>query len=348
MKMRWLSFVLAGALAVPAGSWGQGAKARPGDAGPRPRIEILVTDHDFGQMFHQETYVHAFTVHNRGDADLVIEDVKPSCGCTSTRFDRVIPPGGEGKVELAVEGSKVHGEFNKSAAVESNDPDRPHMTLMLHGRAVPYVNVVPEGTVRMHGRYGEPVEQRLTITSNEKDLDFKVLGVRSNIDDKITYAIENGATPGEYILKVYKNPKLPTLSTYGSIFIDTNSPKWPETTVQVHVMTKGSISINPSVLNYGAVRFGEGRGPGAPATRAITVTKSAGEFKIKDVTVSNPHYKAVVDAVTPGQQYRVQVTFTPPAHKPGAPKQTESGEMIIHTDDPKEPAVRVQLIARSQ
>ena len=62
--------------------------------------------------------------------------------------------------------------------------------------------------------------------------------------------------------------------------------------------------------------------------------------------MSNPNYKAVVDPVTPGHQYRVQVTFTPPSRKPG--KQTESGEMIIHTDDPKEPAVRVQLVARSQ
>jgi hypothetical protein len=251
-------------------------------------------------------------------------------------------------VELEIEGSKVHGEFSKSASVHSNDPERPQMALTLRGKAIPYVNVVPDGTVFMHGRYGEPVEQSLTITSNEKDLDFKVLGLRSNIDDKITYAIENGAAPGEYILKVYKNPKLPTLSTYGSIFIDTNSPKWPETTVQVHVMTKGSISINPSILNYGAVKFTDSNGPGTPATKAITVTRATGEFKIKDVTVSNPHFKAVVDAVTPGQQYRVQVTFTPPARKPGALKQTESGEMILHTDDPKEPAVRVQLLARSQ
>jgi len=249
-------------------------------------------------------------------------------------------------VELEIEGSKVHGEFTKAATVDSNDPERPHLTITVTGTAVPFVNVVPEGTLYMHGRYGEPVGQDLTITSNEKDLDFKVTGVRSNIDDKITYAVENGTTPGEYILKVYKNPKLPTLSTYGSIFVSTNSTKWPETTVQVHVMTKGSITITPSILNYGAVKFTDGNGTGTPSTKAITVTKTSGGFKIKDVTVSNPNYKAVVDPVTPGQQYRVQVTFTPPARKPG--KQTESGEMIIHTDDPREPAVRVQLIARSQ
>jgi hypothetical protein len=249
-------------------------------------------------------------------------------------------------VELEVEGAKLHGDFSKTAAVHSNDPERPSISLTVTGKAIPYVNVVPEGTIYMHGRYGEPMEQALTLTSNEKNLDFKVLGVRSNIDDKITYAVENGTQPGEYILKVYKNPKLPTLSTYGSIVITTNSEKWPETTVQVHVLTKGSITISPTVLNYGAVKFTDTNGSGTPATKALTVTKSTGEFKIKDVTLSNPNFKAVVDPVNPGHQYRVQVTFTPPARKQS--KHTESGEMIIHTDDPKEPAVRVQLVARAQ
>ena len=71
-----------------------------------------------------------------------------------------------------------------------------------------------------------------------------------------------------------------------------------------------------------------------------------GGFKITDVAINNDSYKAVVDPVLPGQQYRIQVTFTPPVRKMA--RQTEVGEMIIHTDDPNEPAVRVQLVARSQ
>jgi len=240
----------------------------------------------------------------------------------------------------------VHGKFSKSATVESNDPSHPHLAVTVSGIALSYVNVVPEGTLYMHGRYGDAVEQTLTVTSNEKDLDFKATGVRSNIDDKVTYALEDGTKPGEYTLKVYKNPKLPTLSTYGSIFIETNSAKWPETTVQVHVMTKGSITVSPSIVNYGAVKFTDDNGPGTPATKSVVVTKTGAPFKIKDVTLSNPNYKAIIDTVTPGQQYRVEITFNPPVRTKA--RHTESGEMIIHTDDPKEPSVRVQVVARSQ
>ena len=46
----------------------------------------------------------------------------------------------------------MHGQFSKSATVDSNDPNRPHLALTVSGTALAYVNVTPEGTVYMHGR----------------------------------------------------------------------------------------------------------------------------------------------------------------------------------------------------
>jgi hypothetical protein len=33
--------------------------------------------YDFGEVFERDKYEYKFTVRNRGDADLMIEDVKP-------------------------------------------------------------------------------------------------------------------------------------------------------------------------------------------------------------------------------------------------------------------------------
>ena len=338
MKRRFLVATLLSAF-LPA------LVAAQSTSGPQPRMEMREMAFDFGDCYHQSTYEHTFEVRNLGNAALEIKAVNPSCGCTTVEFDRLISPGQTGKIALSIDGAKVHGSFDKSASVESNDPQHPHMVIKLTGREIPYVNVQPEGTIYLQGRYGEPIEQDLTITSNEKDLDFKVLGVTSNLDDKITYALENGTAPGEYHLKLYKNPKLSTLSTYGTLQVRSNSTRMPVTTLQVHVMTKGSIAMSPTVLNYGDVAFTVTEGKETPTTKEITLTRADGKFQIRDVTVTNPHYKAVVNAVTPGQQYRVQVTFTPPLRKDG--KQTEAGELVIHTDDPQEPSMRVQLVARS-
>jgi hypothetical protein len=314
-------------------------------AAGKPKIEMLSLEYDFGQLYRQDKWVHVFEVTNAGTANLEIKAVNPSCGCTTVKFDRLITPGQTGKIELSIDGAKVHGQFVKSASVVSNDPNLPNMVLKLSGHEIPYVNVDPEGTVYLQGRYGEPIEQDLTLSNNEKGLDFKVLGVTSDLDDKITYAIENGASPQTYTLKLYKNPKLPPLSTYGTVQVHTNSIHMPVTTLQVHVMTKSSISMSPTVLNYGEVAFSSSPGKEAPTTKEVIITRAGAQFQIRDVTVSNPNYKAKVDAVTPGLQYRVQVTFTPPVRTSG--KQTEAGELVIHTDDPQEPSMRVQLLARS-
>lgn len=76
MKMRWLLFGIALALAPVAASAQDGTKA--GDTtGPRPMIELPAMSFDFGSIYHQDQYIHAFVVRNKGTADLTIEDVKP-------------------------------------------------------------------------------------------------------------------------------------------------------------------------------------------------------------------------------------------------------------------------------
>ena len=356
MKTRWMMGALMCVAMIPALAGAQNAAKPAGSAAPettkkaapgtKPNIEIPRLNYDFGEVFHLEKYGYAFVVRNRGNADLIIEDVKPSCGCTAAKFDKVIAPGKEGKIELVVDGNKVHGQFSKSAEVKTNDPDHPQLSLSISGKEIPFVNVVPDGTVYLHGRPGEDIEKELTISSNEKDVDFKVTSVTSNMDDKIKYSYAPGPKKGEYVIKVTKDPKLPVMSTYGSLMIHTTSKKMPDTTLQVHVMTKSSILLSPSVLNYGEVKFTDDKGPGAPSTKTLTVTKSVGKLKITRVDSSNPNFTAALETVTPDQQYRVKVTFTPPARR--QTKQTESGQITIRTDDPQEPELKVQLVARAQ
>ena len=81
MKLRRSIALLALAFMLPAAGLAQtpaqnGAKA-PAPGGPRPIIEFPSMAFNFGDIYHQESYVHAFTVKNTGTAELTIEDVKP-------------------------------------------------------------------------------------------------------------------------------------------------------------------------------------------------------------------------------------------------------------------------------
>ena len=315
-------------------------------SGPRPVIEIPKMRHDFGDVYEADKFEYTFVVRNKGKADLVIQDVKPGCGCTVANFDKVIPPGGEGSIELVLDGTRVHGEFTKTAQVHSNDPDRPELTLTIAGKKVALVNVVPDGVIYLQGRYEEVIEKEVTISSNEKLPDFKVTGATSDIDDKISYEVKPGLKKGDYVLKVKKNPELPMSSSYGTITVKTNSTKAPETKIQVQVMTKGNITVSPSSVNFGNVPFAAKDKTAAPVTRTIMVIKNSGEgLDLKDVKIDNPNFKAKVEPVTPGKQFKVEITFQPPLKKTTV--QRETGELIINTNDPREPMVRVHVVAKA-
>ncbi len=317
----------------------------PSAAQSKPSIEIPRMREDLGRVFERANYEYSFVVRNRGNADLVIEDVKPGCGCTVAKFDKIIAPGGEGKIELVLDGQRVHGEFAKTATVRTNDPDHPELTLTIAGTKIPFLNMQPEGTVYLHGRYDEPVEKVVTLSSNEKDFDLKIEEVTSNIDDKITYKVTPGSNKGEYVLSIQRKMDVPPTSAYGAVTIKTNSKEAPEAILQVHVLVKGSISVTPQTLNYGAVKFGAKGASGEPVTKTVMVLKTDGTFEIKDTVIDNKNFKVTVEPVEPGKQYKVDVTFMPPTKTSSS--QREVGELIINTSDPREPALKVHLVARA-
>src|SRR5919198_326256 len=79
------------ALAAP----GLAAGPAPADAGPGPAIEVRETAKDGGVVEEGTVVKYQFRVANRGKADLEITRVKPDCGCSIARWDKVIKPGAE-------------------------------------------------------------------------------------------------------------------------------------------------------------------------------------------------------------------------------------------------------------
>ena len=117
-----LSFILAIAFTVTAGTL-------PTD---RPKLAIASLEHSFGSVKAGTPLKYSFVIKNEGKTDLEILKVAPSCGCTTSSFDKVIPAGKEGKITLAVENTEGYkGEVTKSATVATNDPEHQTFALIL-------------------------------------------------------------------------------------------------------------------------------------------------------------------------------------------------------------------------
>ena len=101
------------------------------DAG-KPKLSIPSLEHSFGSVKAGTPITYSFEIKNEGKVDLEIKSVSPSCGCTTSKYDKVIAPGKVGTVTLAVEKTdKYKGEVTKTASVTTNDPDHQSFTLTL-------------------------------------------------------------------------------------------------------------------------------------------------------------------------------------------------------------------------
>ena len=98
----------------------------------RPKLTMASFEHSFGAVKPGTPLNFTFKVKNQGNAALEITSVSPSCGCTTSNFDKVIAPGKTGGITLAVEKTDTYtGEIVKTATVKTNDPDHPSFTLTL-------------------------------------------------------------------------------------------------------------------------------------------------------------------------------------------------------------------------
>lgn len=89
--------------------------------GPLPVMEVDQMDYDFGVIKEGEKVSHVYKIKNTGVAPLIIQDAKPSCGCTAPDWTRTpIPPGGEGFVKAEFDSNGKPNAQNKTITVTAN------------------------------------------------------------------------------------------------------------------------------------------------------------------------------------------------------------------------------------
>jgi uncharacterized protein DUF1573 len=99
------------------------AKATPGSEAKSPRITVEPASFDFGRTLQNKTLVKEFVIKNFGDADLVIENVSTTCGCTVAEgYAKLIKPGGTTPLRVSLETRSSNGKMERKVLVRSNDP----------------------------------------------------------------------------------------------------------------------------------------------------------------------------------------------------------------------------------
>ena len=99
------------------------------------RLVVEETTVNAGRTGFMQPITATFQLRNKGLRKLLIESVKPDCGCTAIEFPKEVGAGDKFEIKMTYD-AKMLGHFQKMAAVTSNGSKKP-VYLTMRGIVVP-------------------------------------------------------------------------------------------------------------------------------------------------------------------------------------------------------------------
>jgi hypothetical protein len=135
--MRWAMAAAGCALLAAAATAAPEDVARATPDPAAPRITVEPARFDFGRVLQNKTVAKEFTIRNHGGADLLIERVSTTCGCTAALpGSKTVKPGSSTPLRVTLETRTAQGRLTRSVLVRSNDPARPSLELKVEATVV--------------------------------------------------------------------------------------------------------------------------------------------------------------------------------------------------------------------
>lgn len=108
----------------------------------RAQMTLAENSLQLGDVVNGEVITRQMQVQNNGAADLVIENITTSCGCTQASITpTTIPAGGSGVLSITFDsgahGPGLTGPLLRQVFITSNDPQQPEMVVDLAANILP-------------------------------------------------------------------------------------------------------------------------------------------------------------------------------------------------------------------
>lgn len=306
----------------------------------KPKAVAVEAIKDAGSIPKGEKIVVDFVIKNEGDAPLEITNVQPACGCTVAEYDKVIAPGGTGKVHAAVDTMNFNGPISKGVTVFTNSTETPQIELTIRAKVEPYISIKP-GYARYITVQGEPLEGNINQTLWTTDgSPMEILSVDSPWPYlKVSF---HEAKPEERVadgkgkqwrieMTLSNDAKVGALSDF--VTVHTNHPKQKMVQIPISGFVRPIVAVTPPVADFGQVELKE------PLRKSFNVRNFATEpIKITGIEGGIQGVDLKLEPLEEGREYQVRVTLNT-----SLPKGPFNGTVTLKTDSAKMPLVNVEL-----
>ena len=335
MFLRGLSIVV-WLVPVPA-AWGQGAE--PPDEAPSggPRLVVEKETIDLGTIKEGETVETVFVLENKGEADLVIDRIRTSCGCTTVKLaerEKTIAPGGKQPLTTQFNSKGRAGKQRTTATIYSNDPQRPMLKLTLTLEVLTLSQVVPNMLYVRNVRRGEVVPRTLDVLPGVKGAQVEIISLKIP-GEMLSYTAEpmEHKTGGGQRLRFRVDPdaKLGPLSATAKLTVRVGD----KTDVRrIHIQGEiiGDLTVRPTSVH---LHKASARGI---KLRPVTISSVSGRpFQVLEAS-AGPYFKTTVEPGKNNAEYTILLEIA--EDSPDGP----CGVFLeVRTDSAVQPLIRVPV-----
>jgi hypothetical protein len=324
---RWCAMLVGAGLAVRLLVSAPGAAETPRPAGDEDVF-------DFGTVERGTPVEHVFHLLNRGSAPVRVDHVKSSCGCTvAVVSDRDIPAGGEGRIAVTLDTTRLAGRTTKTVSVYTNDPDLAVRPLSLTGQVTADLIVAPSPLYLGHVRRGDSASHEVTITPGRQGATYTVERVE-HTNSAVRARVEPRPDgPGQRVV-VELDPAMPLGRFSETLTLHTTSPREPTIALAVLGSVEGDLVVLPPQVTFGVTH-------GGAAERDLFLrNRGARPVAVTRVVVPDDVATCTVHALQEGLEYRLTVRLRDDL-RPGRVE----GAVEIYTDHPDEGHLVVPLYA---
>lgn len=244
----------------------------------KPIIVFEKQNYDFGKIYIGDIMEHGFKFKNDGDGELIIHNVKTSCGCTAALVSKSnLLKDEEGEVKIKFNPGRFVGKVTKAVTVNSNDPQNPSCKLTITGEVREEVSVNPKhinfGIIRKGDSCTRTIE--IKIIPEMKTEIKKVESPNSYIT--ITQIKSKGNSSYNYQVNISKYDYIGKFS--GMVFVYTNSSKQERIDIPFSGEVIGDITIYPEILSFGNIKINQN------VNRTVIVNFVNKDIKIEKIEV---------------------------------------------------------------
>src|SRR3989339_1275752 len=297
----------------------------------KSKISFEEQVYDFGKIYIGESVKHAFKLKNLGKGELIINNVKSSCGCTAALVSKnILPKDEEGEVEVKFNSGHYVGKVTKSVIVNSNDPENLKYKLTITGEVIEEVSVSPKrinfGIIRRGDSCTKSIEIKIV-----PELKIEVKKVESpNPYVTITQNKISEENKYSYFVTINKYDYIGKFN--GIVFIYSSSNKQERIDVPFSGEVVGDLTFYPENLYFGSFKKGQ------DVKKTIIINFVNKEVKIEKIETEPSNINYIVSELNNTGTKKIDVNLS---------KDTTvgkiTGSLKIYTNSVIQPVINIPI-----